>query len=116
MVSHHYFPSIHPTHHDPYSLFYRAFRVLTLVLIALGIATLVLWFVYQPNSLKLYVDSAKLTCLDLVDNGTTLRYDLAIGVIIQKTNRKQAVLYQRLEAVALYGGEKHLSVYKLDLE
>ncbi|RLN03128.1 hypothetical protein C2845_PM13G14230 [Panicum miliaceum] len=95
-----------PPPRDTYALLCRAFRALTLVLIALGVVALVLWLVYQPSSLKAYVDSAQLTRFDLADNGTRLRYDLTVGVSVGNPNRKQAVLYRRLEAVALYGGER----------
>lgn len=96
---------------DAYALFCHAFRVLTLVLIALGVVALVLWLVYQPSSLKAYVDSAQLTRFDLATNGNDgtgqlLRYNLTVGVSIRNPNRKQAVLYRRLDAVALYGGER----------
>ncbi|XP_062207558.1 NDR1/HIN1-like protein 10 [Phragmites australis] len=96
---------VRPARRDTYTLLCRAFRVLTLVLIALGVLALVLWLVYQPSSLKAYVDSAALTRFDLA-NGTRLRYNLTVGVSIRNPNRKQAVLYRRLEAVALYGGER----------
>ncbi|CAL4946446.1 unnamed protein product [Urochloa decumbens] len=93
---------------DTYALFCRAFRALTLVLIALGVVALVLWLVYQPSSLKAHVDFAQLTRFDLAvaANGTRLRFDLTVGVSIRNPNRKQAVLFRRLEAVALYGGER----------
>jgi hypothetical protein len=99
-------PTNPPARRDTYALFCRAFRFLTLLLIALGVVALVLWLVYQPSSLKAYVDSASLTRFDLADNGTRLRYELAVGVNIRNPNRKQAVLYKRLEAVAIYGGER----------
>ncbi|KAG0540272.1 hypothetical protein BDA96_03G394700 [Sorghum bicolor] len=96
---------------DSYALFCHAFRVLTLVLIALGVVALVLWLVYQPSNLKAYVDSAQLTRFDLATdaNGTgtqLLRYNLTVGVSIRNPNRKQAVLYRRLDAVAFYGGQR----------
>ncbi|KAG2560188.1 hypothetical protein PVAP13_8KG043500 [Panicum virgatum] len=86
-----------------YALLCRAFRALTLVFIALGVVALVLWLVYQPRSLKVSVDSTQLTRFDLTDNGTgRMRYDLTVGVSVRNPNWKQAVLYRRLEAVALY--------------
>ncbi|KAJ1254314.1 hypothetical protein BS78_K089700 [Paspalum vaginatum] len=97
---------VHPALRGTYALLCIAFRVLTLVLIALGVVALVLWLVYQPSSLRAYVDSAQLTRFDLASNGTQLRYNLTVGVSIRNPNRKQAVLYRRLEAVALYGGEQ----------
>ncbi|KAL5228770.1 hypothetical protein ABZP36_017035 [Zizania latifolia] len=91
---------------NPYALWRRAFRVLTLALIAVGVVALVLWLVYQPSGLKAYVDSAELTRFDL-DGGTQqLRYNLTVAVSIRNPNREHAVLYQRLEAVGLYGGER----------
>ncbi|CAL4972982.1 unnamed protein product [Urochloa decumbens] len=101
---------VHPPRRDrdTYALFCRAFRALTLALIALGVVALVLWLVYQPSSLKAHVDSAQLTRFDLAvaANGTRLRFDLTVGVSIRNPNRKQAVLFRRLEAVALYGGKR----------
>ncbi|KAF8717100.1 hypothetical protein HU200_026213 [Digitaria exilis] len=95
-----------PPRRDTYALLCRAFRVLTLVLIALGVVALVLWLVYQPSSLKARVDSAWLTRFDLTDGDTRLAYNLTVGVSIRNPNRKQAVMYRRLEAVAFYGGEQ----------
>lgn len=92
-----------------YALLCHAFRALTLALIAVGVVALVLWLVYQPSSLKAYVDSAQLTRFDLDNSGTQthqLRYNLTVGVSIRNPNRKQAVLYRRLDAVAFYGGER----------
>ncbi|CAM0883712.1 unnamed protein product [Alopecurus aequalis] len=95
---------------DPYALLCAAFRAFTLALIAVGVVILVLWLVFQPRTLKAYVDSAQLTRFDLAtaDNGTTtqLQYNLTVTLSIRNPNRKQAVVYQRLEAVALYGGEQ----------
>jgi hypothetical protein len=93
---------------DTYALACRAFRALTLVLIALGVVALVLWLVYQPSRLKAYVDSAQLTRFDLAgdNNVSRLRFDLTVVVSIRNPNRRQDVLYRRLEAVALYGGER----------
>ncbi|KAG8054647.1 hypothetical protein GUJ93_ZPchr0001g30075 [Zizania palustris] len=93
---------------NPYALCRRAFRVLTLALIAVCVVALVLWLVYQPTALKAYVDSAELTRFDLVLDGgrQQLRYNLTVAVTIRNPNREHAVLYQRLEAVALYGGER----------
>ncbi|WVZ68061.1 hypothetical protein U9M48_017051 [Paspalum notatum var. saurae] len=97
---------VHPARRGTYALLCLAFRVLTLALIALGVVALVLWLLYQPSSLKAYVNSAQLTRFVLADNGTQLRYNLTVGVSIRNPNRKQAVVYRRLEAVALYGGEQ----------
>ncbi|KQK10745.1 NDR1/HIN1-like protein 3 [Brachypodium distachyon] len=97
---------------DPYGLLCRAFRVLTLALIGVGIVVLVLWLAFQPDTLKATVDSANLTRFDLaassIDGGTqtqTLRYNLTVALSVRNPNRRQAVVYRRLEAVALYGGE-----------
>ncbi|KAL6840271.1 hypothetical protein ACP4OV_030081 [Aristida adscensionis] len=99
---------VHTARRDVYALLCRAFRVLTLVLIALGVVALVLWLVYQPTGLKAYVDSAALARFELAGDGAgaRLRYNLTVGVSIRNPNRRQAVLYRRLEAVALYGGER----------
>ncbi|KAL6614118.1 hypothetical protein ACP70R_036388 [Stipagrostis hirtigluma subsp. patula] len=98
---------VHPARRDTYALFCLAFRVVTIVLIALGVVALVLWLVNQPSRLKAYVDSAALTRFDLAGgDATQLRYNLTVDVSIRNPNRRQAVLYQRLEAVALYGGQQ----------
>ncbi|KAF0919270.1 hypothetical protein E2562_029034 [Oryza meyeriana var. granulata] len=93
---------------DPYVLCCRAFRVLTIVVIAVGVVALVLWLVSLPKALKAYVDAAELTRFDLGNDGKQqqLRYNLTVAVSIRNPNRDQAVLYRRLEAVALYGGER----------
>uniref|UniRef100_A0A0D9V848 Uncharacterized protein n=1 Tax=Leersia perrieri TaxID=77586 RepID=A0A0D9V848_9ORYZ len=97
---------------DPYALCCRATRVVTIVVIAIGVVALVLWLVSLPNALKAYVDAAELTRFDLGGNNDSskqqqlLRYNLTVSVSIRNPNRDQAVLYRRLEAVALYGGER----------
>uniref|UniRef100_A0A0E0JRE7 Uncharacterized protein n=1 Tax=Oryza punctata TaxID=4537 RepID=A0A0E0JRE7_ORYPU len=94
---------------DPYALCCRAIRVLTIVVIAVGVVALVLWLVSLPNALKAYVDAAELTRFDLGGSDgkrNQLRYNLTVAVSIRNPNRDQAVLYRRLEAVALYGGER----------
>uniref|UniRef100_J3L645 Uncharacterized protein n=1 Tax=Oryza brachyantha TaxID=4533 RepID=J3L645_ORYBR len=85
---------------DPYALCCRAFRVLTIVAIAVGVVALVLWLVSLPSALKAYVDAAELTRFDLGNDGKQDQ------LRIRNPNRDQAVLYRRLEAVALYGGER----------
>ncbi|KAM0926756.1 hypothetical protein ACQ4PT_003332 [Festuca glaucescens] len=95
---------------DPYALLCTAFRALTFALIAVGVVALVLSLVFQPLTLKAYVDSALFTRFDLgtSGNGTTaqLHYNLTVALSIRNPNLKRTMVYRRLEAVALYAGER----------
>ncbi|KAK1668547.1 hypothetical protein QYE76_056706 [Lolium multiflorum] len=91
---------------NPYALLCTAFRAL----IAVGVVALVLSLVFQLLNLKAYVDSALFTRFDLGTggNGTTaqLNYNLTVALSIRNPNPKRAVVYPRLEALALYAVER----------
>lgn len=91
---------------DLYSLLCTITKIITIFLIIIGIIVLALWLIYQPQSIKVYAESASLSTfnLSLFENSTLLAYDLAINFTFRNPNRKYSIYYQRLEAQALYGG------------
>ncbi|KAF9598227.1 hypothetical protein IFM89_026003 [Coptis chinensis] len=78
--------------------------VITTIIVALGIAALVLWLAVRPE-VKFYVVSAELTQFDLT-NGNTLNYNLSLNMAVRNPNKKIGIYYDRLDAVASYEGER----------
>ncbi|KAL0928842.1 hypothetical protein M5K25_000766 [Dendrobium thyrsiflorum] len=91
---------------DAYSLLCTITKIITIFLITIGIIVLALWLIYQPQSIKIYADSAELSTfsISLVDNKSLLAYDLAVNFTFRNPNRKYSIYYERIEARALYAG------------
>ncbi|KAJ1286352.1 hypothetical protein BS78_03G346800 [Paspalum vaginatum] len=84
------------------------FKVLVLVAIALGTATLVLWLVFRPEAPKAYADSAALSRFDLGaghGGGDLLQYNLTVDIRVRNPNRF-GIRYDYAEAQALYDGDR----------
>ncbi|WOL18542.1 NDR1/HIN1-like protein 10 [Canna indica] len=90
---------------DPYSLLCMAFRVITAIIIAIGVVVLALWLLYQPNTLKVFVEKATLARFDLAENGT-LYFDLTLQMSIRNPNKKFDVCYKKMDLSALYDGSR----------
>ncbi|XP_017700042.1 NDR1/HIN1-like protein 10 [Phoenix dactylifera] len=88
----------------PYRLLCFIFKAITLVLIVLGIIVLILWLIFQPRDLHVYVENAQLARFDLAQNHT-LYYDLALNMSIRNPN-KAGLYYERVEAFASYDGSR----------
>ncbi|XP_020594242.1 NDR1/HIN1-like protein 2 [Phalaenopsis equestris] len=91
---------------DVYSLLCTITKVTTVFLIIIGVIVLALWLIYQPQSIKVYAESASLSTFNLsvVDNNTLLAYDLAVNFTFRNPNRKYSIYYERVDVQALYGG------------
>lgn len=87
----------------PYCLLCALLRVFTIILIAIGILVLILWLVFQPDNIKVYVDDASLARFHL-DANNTLYYDLSLNISLRNPNKKIGVHYERMGAVAGYNG------------
>ncbi|PKA65380.1 Putative syntaxin-24 [Apostasia shenzhenica] len=81
------------------------FKILASLIITLGVIVLILWLVFRPNELKVYVDDAALTTFNLTDS-SALRYNLTLAVSIRNPNSRISIYYDRFEAQALYDGNR----------
>ncbi|RCV28271.1 hypothetical protein SETIT_5G392200v2 [Setaria italica] len=85
------------------------FKVVALVVIALGAATLVLWLIFRPDAPKAYADSAALSRFDLGagngNGGDLLQYNLTVAIRLRNPNRFR-IRYDYAEAQALYDGDR----------
>lgn len=86
-------------------LFCTLFKFVLSIVITLGILLLILWLVFRPNELKVYVEDATLTSFNL-NNNSTLNYNLSLAVSIRNPNRRISIYYDQLEATALYDGNR----------
>ncbi|KAG1369742.1 NDR1/HIN1-like protein 10 [Cocos nucifera] len=102
--SHHHSGRATPLGWKPYCLLCSIFKAITLILIVLGILVLILWLIFQPRDLHVYVENANLARFDLAQNHT-LYYDLALDMSFRNPN-KAALYYERVESNALYDGSR----------
>ncbi|XP_058087909.1 NDR1/HIN1-like protein 10 [Magnolia sinica] len=75
------------------------------LIISLGITALVLWLIYRPSKMRVFVGSATLTEFNLTNNNT-LHHNLALDVAIRNPNKRISFYYDKLEATAYYEGER----------
>ncbi|KAL6005440.1 hypothetical protein ACLOJK_006007 [Asimina triloba] len=80
------------------------FKLVFSIIIALGVAVLVLWLIYRPHKMRVYVATAELSQFNL--NGNTLNYSLSLNVAIRNPNKRIGIYYDKLEARAYYEGER----------
>ncbi|KAH7685539.1 Late embryogenesis abundant protein LEA-2 subgroup domain-containing protein [Dioscorea alata] len=104
-------PNLHRPKHrrhefKPYTLLCTAFKIFTLVLITIGIIVLCLWLIYQPQTLKIHVQSANLTLFNLSPSNLTLYYNLSVNLTVRNPNQKYNLYFKRIEADALYSGSR----------
>ncbi|CAL4960296.1 unnamed protein product [Urochloa decumbens] len=86
------------------------FKVAALAIIALGAATMVLWLIFRPYSLKAYADSATLSRFDLGSGngnggGDLLQYNLTVSIRLRNPNRF-GIRYDYAQAQAFYDGDR----------
>ncbi|KAL6005438.1 yls9-like [Asimina triloba] len=81
------------------------FKLIVTVVVVLGIAALVLWLIFRPTKVKVYVDEATLTQFQLT-NSTTLHYNLSLAMTVRNPNKKIGIYYDKVEARAYYDGER----------
>ncbi|KAI0491523.1 hypothetical protein KFK09_025783 [Dendrobium nobile] len=75
------------------------------VVITLGIIFLIIWLIFRPNELKVFVEDANLTTFNL-NNSSTLNYNLSLAISIRNPNRRISIYYDQIEAIALYDGNR----------
>ncbi|KAG9455042.1 hypothetical protein H6P81_007946 [Aristolochia fimbriata] len=89
-------------------------QIIIAFVVAAGIAALVLWLVYRPTKMKVYVDKAALTQFNLttnINNNNVLQYNLTLEMTLRNPNRRIGIYYDRLEAAAYYRGKRLRSTY-----
>ncbi|CAO1946691.1 unnamed protein product [Urochloa humidicola] len=85
-------------------------KAVVLTIIALGAATMVLWLIFRPYSLKAYAESATLSRFDLgsgngAGGGDLLQYNLTVAIRLRNPNRF-GIRYDYAEAQAFYDGDR----------
>lgn len=83
---------------------------LVALVVALGVAVLVLWIIFRPHNLKAYADSAALSRFDLgngngAGGGDFLQYNLTVDIRVHNPNRF-GIRYDYAEAQAFYDGDR----------
>lgn len=81
-------------------------QILITILVALGIAVLVLWLVYRPNAPKFHVNEATLTEFTLSPNNNTLYYNLAVNMTFRNPNKRIGIYFDKVEARPEYYGKR----------
>uniref|UniRef100_A0ACD5XC14 Uncharacterized protein n=1 Tax=Avena sativa TaxID=4498 RepID=A0ACD5XC14_AVESA len=80
------------------------FKLIAIVVIVLGAATLVLWLILRPGAVRATAVSATLARFDLAD-GHLLQYNLTVDVRVRNPNSFR-IRYEYAEAQATYDGER----------
>ncbi|KAI0502180.1 hypothetical protein KFK09_017127 [Dendrobium nobile] len=78
-------------------------KLIVTIVIVLGIAALVLWLIFRPNKIKVYVEDATLTQFNLTNsNNNMLLYNLSLNVSVRNPNKKIGIYYDYIESLAIY--------------
>lgn len=91
---------------SPYAILCHVLKIITIVLIVIGSVVLVLWLIYQPDALKVYVDSAAVSPFNLSADGRTLSYNLTAVLTVRNPNKRVGIYYKHVQATAFYGDAK----------
>ena len=87
------------------------FKIICIVVIVLGAATIVLWLILRPGAVRATAVSATLSRFDLADGpsdgraGGLLQYNLTVDIRVRNPNRF-GIHYDYAEARASYDGER----------
>ncbi|KAL7096468.1 hypothetical protein ACP275_10G081200 [Erythranthe tilingii] len=84
-------------------------QIVFTILIIAGLAVLVIWFIFRPNTVKFYADDASLTEFTINSNNT-LHYNLALNLTIRNPNKRIGIYYDQIEARAFYQGQRFSTV------
>lgn len=82
------------------------FQILCTLIVVVGIVILCLWLVFRPNKVKIHATDAVLTELNFSTVNNTMFYDLALNMTIRNPNKRIGIYYDRIEANALYEGQR----------
>ncbi|KAK8971055.1 hypothetical protein KSP40_PGU016060 [Platanthera guangdongensis] len=96
-------PSSRSKDFSAYTILCIAFKMMTIILIIIGIAVVTLWLIFQPQSLKARAVAASLTTFDLSGPGDSiLGYNLTVRLTFRNPNAKYNMYYERMQAQAIY--------------
>ncbi|KAL1813336.1 hypothetical protein ACET3Z_023401 [Daucus carota] len=87
-------------------VFNLIFQIICTILVILGVIILIFWLIYRPQPLKFRVTDATLTQFDYSTDNKTLFYNLAVNMTVRNPNKRLGVYYDKIEARALYEGER----------
>ncbi|CAN8316418.1 unnamed protein product [Cochlearia groenlandica] len=85
-------------------------NILIGIAVFLGIAALILWFIFRPNSVGFHVAEANLTRFEMDPSTNNLRYNLSLSFSIRNPNRRLGIHYDKLEAMGYYGDKRFSAV------
>ncbi|KAF9597425.1 hypothetical protein IFM89_026005 [Coptis chinensis] len=77
------------------------FTVILSIIVALGIAALIFWFVVRPTKMEYTVVSTDLQRFDLVNNNT-IHYNLTLYMDVRNPNKRIGIYYDQLDFIASY--------------
>jgi hypothetical protein len=80
--------------------------ILVSLLVAAGVAVLVLYLLFKPKMITATVDSASLATFNLSSSTSTLTYDLAVAMTVRNPNKRVGLYYDGVEALALYRDQR----------
>lgn len=89
----------------PCCLLCTLFKFLLSIVITLGVVVLILWLIFRPNPVKVYVEEASLARFNLSTDGA-LSYNLTMSVSVRNPNRRISIYYDYVEARAIYDGSR----------
>ncbi|URE31819.1 harpin-induced protein 1 domain containing protein [Musa troglodytarum] len=90
----------------PCSLLCTLFKFIISIVIIVGIVALVLWLVFRPHEVKVYVGTASLAQFAFSSNSSNLQYNLSMDMSIRNPNKRISIYYDYVEARALYDGSR----------
>ncbi|XP_050383024.1 NDR1/HIN1-like protein 10 [Argentina anserina] len=86
-------------------IFSLVFKIIFAAVVFMGLAFLVFWLIVRPTKVKFHVTDATLTQFNFSAD-SNLHYNLALNLTIRNPNKKIGVYYDRIEARALYEGQR----------
>ena len=79
-------------------------KLLVTIVVVVGIAVLILWFLFRPHKLTFDVTDAELTRFNI--SGNQLHYNLALNLTIRNPNKRIGVYYDVIEASPFYKDQR----------
>ncbi|KAK9921428.1 hypothetical protein M0R45_029937 [Rubus argutus] len=86
-------------------IFGLVFKLIFTAVVFMGLAFLVFWLIVRPTRVKFHVTDVKLSQFNF-STDSNVHYNLALNLTIRNPNKKIGVYYDRIEATALYEGQR----------
>ncbi|XP_020591649.1 NDR1/HIN1-like protein 10 [Phalaenopsis equestris] len=104
------YPVPNPRPHSSFRrLIFSLFKLLISIIIILAVIAVIIWLIFRPNKLKVYVENANLTQFNFTgnnNNNNNLLYNLNLNVSIRNPNKKIGIYYDYIESLAIYDGSR----------